>query len=62
MAIGLVPSDFTVVVETLKQVTIDDLAEPVARLPDEWGVDDEDRLSLLNYLATRREAVVDLLR
>jgi hypothetical protein len=59
--IGLVPSDFILVLETLQQLTIDALAEPVARLPDEWGVDDEDRLSLLNYLVTRREAVVDLL-
>ena len=57
---GLTASDRASTVARLKNVTDQEIAEIVARPPDEWGVTLSERIAVASYLSERRERVVDV--
>jgi hypothetical protein len=57
-SINLQPEDRAPALSRLAMVTEADIVGAVARPPDAWGVSQEDRLALVDYLVTRRDAVL----
>lgn len=59
--LGLSAADRGAALAALANLTPLDIAIAVATPPNEWGLDDQDRLGLLSYLVRRKDAVLELL-